>query len=140
MAGACNLDYPYSGCDENHEGLCFQPNDTSSRTKMMFARYFSDHYVDERVKYYDAKKIDMNDQGCLYHMLLYRTNQERSNETNINVENDYKAKYFSSVMTALRRRQLDLLIDLPESVSTSTLTSNSKHYPTANTTENVTHT
>ena len=115
MSGACNLDYPYNGCESNHEGLCFQPNNTSSRDKEKPNIFHSDHYVDERVKYYDAKKIDMNDQGCLYHILLYRMNEERSNKTNINVENDYKAKYFPSVMTALRSRQLDLLIDVPGS-------------------------
>ena len=140
MSGACNLDYPYNGCESNHKGLCFEPNNTRSRAKMMFARFYTDHYVDERVRQFDAKKIDMNEQGCMYHMLLNRMHLRRSNQTNMTAENDYKAKYFPAVMTELRRRQLDLLIDIPESVSASTLASNSKYYPTPNTTENVTHT
>ena len=117
MAGACNLDYPYNGCERNHEGLCFQPNNTKSRARLLFNKFFTDHYVDERVKKYDTKKINMNEQGCLYHMLLNCMHLPKSNLTNMSVENDYKAKFFPLVMTALRRRQLDLLIDVPGSAT-----------------------
>ena len=113
MAGACNLDYPYSGCDSDFDGLCFQPKGAKPRSAMIRKKFHVNHYVDEKVLPWDSKKINITNQGSLYHFMLNHIHLTPSNITDFTVENDYKQKFFPHVLASLRERQLDLLIDIP---------------------------
>ena len=46
-------------------------------------------------------------------MMFFRQHFALSNGTDIAVKNDYATKFYPSVMQALRKRNVDLLIDIP---------------------------
>ena len=113
MAGACTLDYPYGGCDKDFEGLCFQPKGQKTRANMIRKKFHGNHYFDEKVMPWDAKNIDVSNKGSLFHFMINHMQLIPSNRTDLSVSNDYKEKYFPDVLASLRKRQLDLLIDIP---------------------------
>ena len=107
MSGACKLDKAYNGgCDESAE-FCYKPSDYNGTR-------FGTMYFDEPMKNGNVKKINTESEGVLYHIMLYRHHFSISNETILSIQNDYTAKYFPQTLEALRRRNLDILVELPE--------------------------
>ena len=107
MSGACKLDKAYNGgCDKSAE-FCYKPSDYNGTR-------FGTMYFDEPMKNGNVKKINTESEGVLYHIMLYRHHFSISNETILSIQNDYTAKYFPQTLEALRRRNLDILVELPE--------------------------
>ena len=52
----------------------------------------------------------------IYHVMLYRFYHAASNETRLNDTNAYTRHFFGPTLDALRRRRLDLLIELPADI------------------------
>lgn len=106
VSGACKLPYPYNGCPDKSNDLCYRGNNNTN---------YNDHvqYFDDPVLQEDVKEIDMHTEGCIYHMMENAAPELRSKRTDINVKNDYNLKYFPLVHQELKKRRLNLLIDIP---------------------------
>lgn len=117
MSGACHLPYPFNGCEKNATGFCYQKphldedNFMDVKKKNMF---YSTHSFIDKVRNADVRDIDMANEGVLHHILLYRYYQAASNETDLSTQNEYASKHYQNVMTALRKRKLNLLLEIPE--------------------------
>ena len=81
---------------------------------ILLCNRFGTMYFDEPMKNGNVKKINTESEGVLYHIMLYRHHFSISNETILSIQNDYTAKYFPQTLEALRRRNLDILVELPE--------------------------
>lgn len=107
MSGACKIDKPYDEGGIKSGGFCYKPLN-HNQTKLGKI-YFDDVVPDNSIR-----KINANSEGVLYHIMYYRRYLSVSNETSFSVNNDYTKKYFKQTLNALRRRNLDLLVELPE--------------------------
>lgn len=106
-AGACVMDTPV-GCPSSNP-FCH----TNGR-EIQAADYFHrTHYLDEWVFMTDAKLVSLATEGCLYHYQIHRPHFAPSDETDLTTQNIYTAHYFKSVIAALKKRRLDLLVDIP---------------------------
>lgn len=108
------MEYPWSGCDENATGLCYASSKIEEDSSNIRIRNFrTTHSLIDQVKTSDMKKIGRNKEAVLYHMLFFRQHYVLSNDTDPEIKNEYAVKYFPQTMRALRRRNLDILIDTP---------------------------
>ena len=115
--GACDLGYPYNGCSGKTSGVCA---DTVDKDK-------SKHYVESKEETYsrdthrfidtvtdnEIKDINIKYEAVLFHNQVFRRQNEVHKSINITRLNEYAEFYYPAVATALRKRQLDLLIDIP---------------------------
>ena len=112
--GACAMDYPWSGCKESVTGLCYTSSKIEEDSPNVRIRNFrTTHSLIDQVKTSDMKKIGRNKEAVLYHMLFFRQHYVLSNDTDSEMKNEYAIKYFPQTMQALRKRNLDILIDTP---------------------------
>jgi hypothetical protein len=107
-AGACRIDAPL-GCPNNTQ-FCYM-NGRNSKIKGSY--YHKTHYFDEWVYMSDSKLISLATEGGLYHYQIHRPELEPNEKTNLTAQNVYTAQYFKPVIAALRKRRLDLLVDIP---------------------------
>ena len=111
--GACRIEHPWSGCPKNSSGFCYglsgndknalDPTDTSFRATHTFLDIVRDA---------DTKKIDPDEEAVIYHIAYYRQDLPISIETDVSKKNDYVTKYFTQTMEALKKRNLDLIVDI----------------------------
>jgi hypothetical protein len=106
VSGACKLSYPYNGCPNKSNDLCYRGDNNTNYDDNI-------QYFDDPVLHKDVKEIDMDTEGCIYHMMVNAAHELISNITDINVKNDYSLIYFPLVHQELKKRKLDLLIDIP---------------------------
>ena len=112
--GACDVQHPWSGCEKNTSGFCYEVSKIEEELPNIRIKNFrTKHSFIDMVMPSDTKRIGKNKEAVLYHMMFFRQHYASSNDTDITVKNDYTVKYFPRVMEALRRRNLDLLIDIP---------------------------
>ena len=108
------MDYPWSGCKESVTGLCYASSKIEEDSPNVRIRNFrTTHSLIDQVKTSDMKKIGRNKEAVLYHMLFFRQHYVLSNDTDSEMKNEYAIKYFPQTMQALRKRNLDILIDTP---------------------------
>jgi len=112
-SGTCRLHYPHNGGPDHSlnnsvstEFCHRRDNTTNYEDKIM-------DYFDDRVLSRDVKEIDMNNEGSLYHIMVNAAHEIVSNMTDMNQRNDYSLKYFPLVYQKLKKRKLDLLVDIP---------------------------
>ena len=115
--GACDLGYPYNGCTGKTAGICTDTID-KDKSKIYFetkeeACSRNTHRFIDAVTDNEIKDIDMKTDAVLYHNQVFRTNNEVHKSINITKLNEYAEFYYPAVAAALRKRQLDLLIDVP---------------------------
>jgi hypothetical protein len=115
--GACDLGYPYNGCTGKTSGVC---TDTIDKNKSKrFVETKEETYSRNTHRFIDAvtdkeiKDINMKTDAVLYHIQAFRTHNEVDESVNITKLNEYAEFYYPAVVAALRKRQLDLLIDIP---------------------------
>ena len=112
--GACDIQHPWSGCKKNTSGFCYEVSNIEIESSNIRKKNFrTTHSFIDKVMPSDTKRIGKNKEAVLYHMMFYRQHYALSNDTDITVKNDYTVKYFPRVMEALKKRNLDLLIDIP---------------------------
>lgn len=117
MSGACHLPYPFSGCPQNATGFCYERAHPDEDVILYGAeknKFYNTHSFIDKVRGADVKDVDMANEGVLHHILLNRYYQAVSNETDLSTQNEYASKHFPNVMKALRKRKLDLLLEIPE--------------------------
>ena len=116
MAGACKLPLEWNGCNDGTE-FCSAGGGPYSRlsttTDGKKIDFHLNHYFDEVVMLYDAKKIDASKVGVLNH-LQYRRQYQSASETALALQGEYATSYFSPVYEALERRGLVMPVELPE--------------------------
>ena len=111
--GACAMEYPWSGCEESASGLCYASSKIEEDSPNVRIRNFrTTHSLIDLVKTSDTKKVGRNKEAILYHMLFFRQHYVL-NDTDPEMKNEYAVKYFPQTMEALRKRNLDILIDTP---------------------------
>ena len=115
--GACDLGYPYNGCTGKTSGICTDAIDkdksklyveTKEGTYSRNTHRFIDAVTDNEIK-----DINMKTEAVLYHNQVFRTHNEVNESIDITKLNEYAEFYYPAVAAALRKRQLDLLIDIP---------------------------
>ena len=109
--GACHLQYPYSGCEENHTGFCYKP----SRKTNSSGKFSRTHSFIDQLKTREVKAIDTQSQGVLYHIMIFR-DVIPANITDSTANNDYTVKYFPDTLAALKKRGYEALFSVPKTV------------------------
>ena len=115
MSGACHLEYPWNGCEKNATGFCYAaPHRDENMTDVLPKNtFYHTHSFIDKVRNADVKKIDTDNEGVLYHILHFPFYQVVSKETDLTKKNEYATKFFPRIHQALKKRRLDLLIDIP---------------------------
>jgi hypothetical protein len=113
MSGACRLPWPWNGCKDPSEEYCVGTDGEPKRPLGEVPFHF-EHRFDEMVLDSDTYVVNKAFEAVLYHYMVYRYYHVASNETRLDVPNDYTRYYFPRVLEELKRRQLDLLVILPE--------------------------
>ena len=115
--GACSLEYPFNGCTGKTPGIC---TDTADKDKSKYyvkandeTSYRKTHRFIDGVTLNEVKDIDMEKEAALFHCQVFRNHKLLHPSINITETNEYAEFYYPQVAIALRRRQLDLLIDIP---------------------------
>jgi hypothetical protein len=117
MAGGCKLDFPFSGCEKDHNGFCYSTlprhrygltiewmdNGTQRLVDFSLDQRFDGLILDK-----DAKKIDMESQAVIYHFQVHR--KHFSSTAPVNSTNDYVSRFFPAVVQGMRDRMLELFI------------------------------
>ena len=115
--GACNLEYPFDGCTGKTSGICTDTIDkdrskyyveTKEETYNRNTHRFIDKVTDNEIK-----DISIKNEATLFHNQVFRHNNQVHPSVNITKLNEYAEFYYPQVAVALRKRQLDLLIDIP---------------------------
>ena len=71
------------------------------------------HAFDEMVAQEDTRWLNAHTEGELYHVMLYRHYHAVTQKIVFNDTNEYTKRFFPATLQALRKRKLDLLIDIP---------------------------
>ena len=117
MAGGCKLDPPFSGCDDND--FCYSTlprhrygwsiNWTGGAQRHV--DWSAEQRFDGLILDKDAKKIDKEAEALIYHFQVHRS--YHMSHIGASATNDYVKYWFPRVLTALRRRGLELLLTVP---------------------------
>jgi hypothetical protein len=75
------------------------------------------HSFVDIVREADVKKIDVGEEAVLYHIMFFRDRLPISEDTDVSKKNDYASIFFPQTMEALKKRNLDLLVNIPTTVS-----------------------
>lgn len=114
VSGACHLPSPWNGCqntslDEfcySNKGLVFLEN---------LIPPHSTHSFNQPVTDGSAKRVSSSS-AVLYHFMIYRYYHSIQNITVKSRKNDYSSKFFENTLTELRKRNLDLILAIPNVV------------------------
>jgi len=107
-SGACHLPSPWNGC--NNSDFCLSVID-SRMTLSHSIHSFNQVVTDE-----SSMRISRN-KAVIYHFMIYRYYNSVQNESVKNRKNDYSTKYFERTFQELRKRNLELLVDIPYEVT-----------------------
>lgn len=125
MSGACKLNNEWNGCNDPKVEYCSNPDTAMVPEFTEHAKTIRlSHKFDERVISEDAKLV-LDNEAQLYHYMAFRYYHAIQNKEVLNIKNDYSLYYFNQTLSGLRKRNLDLLIELPE-VSTKFVTADQK--------------
>ena len=116
MAGACKLPAEWNGCNNGEEYCVTGEGPFSRLTKLEGGGHLDfhlNHYFDEVVMFYDAKKVNASSEGVLNH-LQYRRQYRTASKTALALQGEYATTHFSPVYEALERRGLIMPVELPE--------------------------
>ena len=119
MHGACHLEYPYNGCEENHNGFCYKPSvktksgHSSYNNSVKGGKFSRTHSFIDRVRSSEVKSIDTQTQGVLYHVMIFR-NVIPAKITDSTATNDYAVKHFPDTVAALKKRGYEALLSTPK--------------------------
>jgi hypothetical protein len=117
MSGACKLSWEWNGCNDPKIEYCSNADDEEVPMFSVHATTIRlTHKFDERVISEDAKLV-LDSEAQLYHYMAFRYYHAVQNKDVMNSKNDYSLYYFNQTLTALRKRNLDLLIELQETVT-----------------------
>ena len=115
--GACSLEYPFNGCTVETSGLCTDTIEMSKSKKYIEDRQETynrnTHRFTDRVTNNEIKNINLKKEATLFHYQVFRGYNNVNPLVNISKLNEYAEFYYPQVAAALRKRQLDLLIDIP---------------------------
>ena len=111
------MEYPFNGCTGNISGICA---DTIDKNKSKHHRRTEDEtynrdthrFIDE-VTDKEVKNMNVEYDAVLYHNQVFRHYNKAGPSVNMTKLNEYAEFYYPQVAAALRKRQLDLLIDIP---------------------------
>ena len=106
-SGACKIGNSYNTNHDKNTDFVIKP---LNYVKIFGEMYFNDIVLDK-----DVKTINIENEGVIYHINVFNNNNQRgliSNNINQNQKNDYTLKYFPQVLTELKKRKLDFLIDI----------------------------
>jgi hypothetical protein len=116
MSGACKLDWRWNGCNDPSGEFCYGKTGEPKREynlDLQYQPFNAEQRFDEIVTDDDTRKIDIASEAVLYHFMLYRFYHAASNASILLSKNDYSSNYFNATMQGLRKRNLDLLVDIP---------------------------
>lgn len=124
MDGACKLPNKFTGCPSNSsDEFCFLKSwhefygATSSYLNVTdpHSTFSTTHKFDSYVADKDAKKINADTQGVIYHIQIHRPEQEATDEA-LNRTNDYALTHFPDVLDELRDKSLHALVTIPDKI------------------------
>jgi hypothetical protein len=116
MSGACKLDRHWNGCGGESDEACYGTTGEAKREPnldLQFQPFNAEQRFDEIVTDDDTRIVDTQSEAVLYHFMLYRFYHAASNASILLSKNDYSSNFFNVTMQGLRRRNLDLLVDIP---------------------------
>ena len=114
MSGACRMPWQWNGCDDPQIDVCRYSEQRVLQNRQDSTEQKRDQRFNEYVTDRDAKRMNSVEHGSLYHFMLFRTYHVAKNQEVFNVKNDYAAKHFPNVLAELRKRDLDLLVIIPD--------------------------
>ena len=103
--GACKQEFPFNGCKSNLTEFCYKPLNSNEDKNVV--------YFDETILQSKEMQIDTSKDAVLYHIMYYSSFYTTSSTTDLTIDNDYRAKYFSQTLAALKQRKLNLFVELP---------------------------
>jgi Glycosyltransferase family 92 len=112
MSGACKLPWPWHGCNQTVE-YCEGPDPWPTLT-IEGVPFHTGHRFDQIVMDNDTRSIDTETEAVLYHFMQYRYFETIELPETVNKTNDYASIHFNNTLKELRRRNLDVVITLPE--------------------------
>lgn len=117
--GACKLSDGWDGCAA--EGHCRsiglgQPRRLGEGARGEAVDFRRDHYFDEAVGKADSRLLREEEEVVVYHFTLFNQQVLASSEARRGT-NDYARSYAAAAMEDIRRRGLDVLVDLPDTDS-----------------------
>jgi hypothetical protein len=111
--GACQMEFPWSGCSKNSTGFCYGSTEKEKDSlRPLNYNIRTTHSFLDLVRDEDVKKIDPEEQGVLYHLAYFRQGIAISTDIDLSKKNDYASKFFPETMEALKKRNLDLLVNI----------------------------
>lgn len=112
--GACKIEHPWSGCSKDTSEFCLEMSQIERNSRHYSIENFrTTHSFVDVVRAADVKKIDAEEEAVIYHVMYYRDRLPISEETDVSKKNDYASIYFPQTMEALKKRNLDLLVNIP---------------------------
>lgn len=127
MVGGCKLDYPWNGCppppvtpQNSSDNFCYVefPRQryglTINRTNNAILDFSFEQRFDGLILDKDAKKIEMETQGVIYHFQVHRgfhTSSSHQNSTN-----DYVKYWYPKVRNALLKNGYEIFVRLPSHI------------------------
>lgn len=115
--GACKIEHPWSGCSNDTSGFCLEMSKIERHSHHYSVENFrTTHSFVDIVRAADVKKIDAKEEAVIYHVMYYRDEVPISEETDVSKKNDYASIFFPQTIEALKKRNLDLLVNMPTTV------------------------
>ena len=114
--GACRIEHPWSGCPKNSSGFCYELSEIEANSRRFAENFRTTHSFHDVVRDADTKEIDSEEEAVIFHMMFYRQNIPVSIDTDVSQKNDYAIKHFPQTMEALKKRKLDLIVDIIPSI------------------------
>jgi len=122
-SSACKLKYPYNGCKDQKTHI-LSNNSTNKMSEFCYKNGKDVHQNDKNspnIQYFDEpvlekriKQIDRNDRGGLYRIMIDEDDMVPMRNPSTNLKrNEYSLKHFPLVLRELKKRKLDLLINIP---------------------------
>jgi hypothetical protein len=120
MAGGCKLDFPFSGCERDHNGFCYLTEqkhrygwsiNLTEGGVYRRADWSMEQRFDGLIMDKDAKKISKDEEAVIYHFQVHRS--FHTSKSPASSTNEYSTKWFSNNVNSLRERGIELLVMIP---------------------------
>ena len=112
MHGACHMEHPWSGCDKDSSGFCYKLSEIETNSRRYSENFRTTHSFLDIVRDADTREIDSENEAVIYHVMFYRQALPFSIDIDVSKRNDYASIYFPQTVDALKKRNLDLLVDI----------------------------
>ena len=119
LAGACKLSYAWTECSDPSIEFCVKTHKTGETRRLGRGKggeivdFRTDQNFDEIVTGSDGKLLDKELQATVYHYSHYNRRYISGKPSKYG-ENDYTKRFFQTVLSDIKKRDLDLVVEISE--------------------------